>query len=78
MKSLFQNIRAGVITKPACEAQLNKFKSERNELTQDYLGRKMGHDLYRKKLADLNFCVEVLKSIVEKYETLRMPLKTKP
>lgn len=78
MKSLFQNIRAGVITKPACEEQLKKFKHDKIQLTRDYMARKLGKDLYTKKLAEFNFMVELLQSIVDKYDDLKLPLKAKP
>ena len=78
MKSLFQNIRAGNITKQACEMQLKSFKEQRNQLTKDMLGRRLGMDLYRKKLAEMDFCVEMLTSIIDKFDDLKQkPLKTK-
>lgn len=78
MKGLFQNIRSGIITKPACETQLRKFKFDKMHLTSTFLDNKIGKDLYTKKLAELNFCVEMMQSIVDRYEDLRLPLKTKP
>lgn len=78
MKSLFQNIRTGVITKPAIESQLEKFRHEKLQLTRNHLARKIGADLYTKKLAEMNFCIEMLLSIVNKYDDLRLPLKVKP
>lgn len=77
MKSLFQNIRAGVITRPACEGQLAKFKFDKLTLTRAYLAKALGQELYSKKLAEMNFCIEMLQSIIDKWDDLRMPLKVK-
>lgn len=79
MKSLFQSIRSGVITKEACITQLAQFEHDKKQLTIDFLARKLGKDLYTKKLAETSFSIEMLKSIVDKYDDLRKtPLKTKP
>jgi hypothetical protein len=75
MKSLFQNIRSGVITLPALEAQLSTFRNSKVQLTREHLARKIGADLYTKKLAEINFCIEILNSIVLKYDDLKLPLK---
>lgn len=77
MKSLFQSIRTGVITKLALESQLGKFKHDKIQLTREYLARKLGQELYTKKLAELNFCIAVLESAVHQYDDLKLPLKTK-
>lgn len=75
MKSLFQNIRAGIITKPAVELQLSKFKADKLVLTRAFLAKKLGHDLYTKKLAEMNFCIETMQFIIDKWGDLALPLR---
>lgn len=75
MKSLFQNIRSGTITKQACEQQVGKYKHDKMVLTREYLARHLGADLYRKKLAECNFAIELLQTIVDKFDDLKLPLK---
>jgi hypothetical protein len=77
MKSLFQNIRAGIITKPAIEMQLNKFQTDKITLTRTFLANQLGRDLYTKKLAEYNFCIEMLQCVIDKWDDLTLPLKTK-
>ena len=77
MKSLFQNIRAGVITKPALQGQLAKFRHDRLQLTREHLARRLGADLYMKKLAEINFCIEMLQTVVDKYDDLKLPAKNR-
>lgn len=76
MKSLFQNIRAGVITKQACESQLGKYKLEKMHLTKLWTKKVLGRELYEKKLADINLGISLLECIVNSFDDLKLPLKS--
>lgn len=81
MKSLFQGIRSGMLTKEACESQLGKFKVEKMRLTSNFLAKRLGKELYGKELSKLNMSIDILQFIVDKWDDLKLPLKpleTKP
>ncbi len=75
MKSLFQNIRTGVITKAECEAQLNRFKIERQDLVGRLARKGIGRELFGKEIDKLNFSITLLEYLVNVFDDLKLPLK---
>lgn len=75
MKSLFQSIRSGDITKQACISQLNKYQGDKIVLTRVYLAKQIGLELYTQRLESLKFSIDLLQMIVDKFDDFRLPLK---
>lgn len=74
--SLFKAIQSGTITKFAAESQLSKFKTEKFKLTQSLIASQIGRDIYNQQIAKVNFCIEVLKVVLDKWDDLKLPLKS--
>lgn len=77
MISLFQGIRAGVITKPLCETNLGKYRKEKNETLTAYMHKTLGRELFDRKMVELNFAITLLEYVVLVFDDLKLPLKIK-
>lgn len=75
MKSLFQSIRSGSITKPECESRLNRFKSEKISITSMLVRRNIGKEMFTRRRNQLNFNISVLEYIIGAFDDLKLPLK---
>lgn len=75
MKSLFHSIRAGLITREACQAQLARYQGERTSLIRLLAEQRLGIDLYKKRMSDLKFSMDLLQIIIVEYDKLKKPLK---
>ena len=75
MKSLFQNIRTGIITKQECEADLNKLTLEKQELVKRLTRSGIGKELFEKERDKLLFMITLLQYLINVFDDLKLPLK---
>lgn len=75
---LCELIHSGVITKSAVIGQVAKFNIDKMETTRNFLARKIDRSAWEKRLAELNFCVTTLQTILDRWDDFKLPLKLKP
>lgn len=75
MRSLFQNVRTGDLTRPALEHQLKKFQASKQELVRRLARRAIGRDLFDKEFGELQFNISILDVVLLMFDDLCMPLK---
>lgn len=71
--SLFNKIRSGEITKAGLESSLAKFEADKIDLASKR--KHFGPELFAKQIAEINFGIELLKGVIDRYDDLRMPMK---
>lgn len=72
-KGLINRIRSGELTKPALESSKAKYEADKLECTRAFGAQRLGKDLYMKQISELNFAIELLHTLIDKFEDFKLP-----
>lgn len=74
-KGLCDRIRSGELTKPALESSCARYEAEKLECTRNFAAQRLGKELYQKQVSELNFAIELLHCLIDKFDDFKLPMK---